>query len=81
MAYEIVWSPASRDDLFDIIRTIALDNPERAKSFAYELIQQTDRLESHPESGRIVPECKTLRFGRSFSDHTELFTGSSTRER
>jgi toxin ParE1/3/4 len=56
MACKIVWSPSSRDDLQDIVRFIARDNPRRAESFTYELMSKTDILEQHPESGRRVPE-------------------------
>ena len=56
MAYKLVWSPAARDDLHDIVIFIARDNPNRALSFGYELISETDRLQEFPELGRIVPE-------------------------
>ena len=38
MAYKLIWSPAARDDLHDIVVFIARDNPNRAMSFGYELI-------------------------------------------
>lgn len=56
MAYKLIWSPAARDDLHDIVVFIARDNPNRAMSFGYELISETDRLQDFPEVGRIVPE-------------------------
>ena len=56
MAYKLIWSPAARDDLHDIVTFIARDNPNRAMSFGYGLISETDRLQDFPESGRIVPE-------------------------
>lgn len=56
MAYKLIWSPAARDDLHDIAVFIARDNPNRAMSFGYELISETDRLQEFPELGRIVPE-------------------------
>lgn len=56
MAYKLIWSPAARDDLHDIVVFIARDNPNRAMSFGYELISETDRLREFPELGRIVPE-------------------------
>ena len=56
MACSLIWSPISRDDLHDIVRFIARDNPRRAESFAYELMGQADILRQHPELGRIVPE-------------------------
>jgi plasmid stabilization system protein ParE len=59
MAYKLIWSPAARDDLHDIIVFIARDNPNRAMSFGYELISETDRLQEFPEFGRIVPEYRS----------------------
>jgi toxin ParE1/3/4 len=56
MAYKLIWSPAARDDLHNIVVFIARDNPERAMSFGYQLISETDRLQNFPELGRIVPE-------------------------
>lgn len=56
MAYKLIWSPAARDDLHDIVVFIARDNPNRAMSFGYELISETDRLQEFSELGRIVPE-------------------------
>ncbi len=56
MAYKLIWSPAARDDLHDIVTFIARDNPNRAMSFGYELISEIDRLKDFPESGRVVPE-------------------------
>ena len=56
MAYKLNWSPAARDDLHNIVVFIARNNPERAMSFGYQLISETDRLQDFPESGRIVPE-------------------------
>ena len=56
MAYKLIWSPAARDDLHDIVVFIARDNPNRAMSFGYELISETDRLQEFPALGRIVPE-------------------------
>jgi toxin ParE1/3/4 len=56
MAYKLIWSPAALDDLHDIVVFIARDNPDRAMSFGYELISETDRLQNFPEFGRTVPE-------------------------
>lgn len=56
MAYKLIWSPAARDDLHDIVAFIARDNLNRAMSFGYELISETERLQEFPELGRIVPE-------------------------
>jgi plasmid stabilization system protein ParE len=56
MAYTLIWSPAASDDLHDITAFIARDNANRAMSFGYELIAETERLLEFPESGRIAPE-------------------------
>lgn len=56
MAYKLIWSPAARDDLHDIVVFIARDNPERAMSFGYQLISETDRLQVFPRLGRVVPQ-------------------------
>ena len=54
MAYKLIWSPAARDDLHDIVVFIARDNPNRAMSFGYELISETDRLQEFPDLGANV---------------------------
>ena len=51
MAYKLIWSPAARDDLHDIVVFIARDNTNRAMSFGYEIISETDRLIWHPARG------------------------------
>ncbi len=56
MAYKLIWSPASRDDLRDIVTFISRDSPPRAETFAYRLIAETDKLQSFSELGRVVPE-------------------------
>jgi len=58
MAYNLIWSPAALHDLHDIVVFIARDNPDRAMSFGYKLISETDHLQDFPEFGRKVPEYK-----------------------
>ena len=63
MAFKLIWSPAARDDLHDIVVVfIARDNPNREMSFGYELISETDRLQEFPELGRSVPEYRDDNF-------------------
>ncbi len=61
MACKIIWSPISRDDLHDILRFIARDNPLRAESFALELMTRADVLQQQSEIGRMVPELRDRR--------------------
>lgn len=56
MAYKLIWSPVSRDDLLDIVRFIARDNSDEAQAFAFRLMERADVLQEHPEIGRSVPE-------------------------
>lgn len=59
MAYKLIWSPASRDDLRDIVSFISRDSPRRAEAFGYRLIAETDKLRNFGEIGRVVPEFDT----------------------
>ena len=58
MAYKLIWSPHSRNDLYEIVRFISRDSPQRAQSFALRLIAHVDMLQDQPESGRVVPELR-----------------------
>ena len=71
MAYKLIWSSAARDDLHDIVTFIARDNPNRAMSFGYELMSETDRLNDFPESGRVVPEYRNDNIREIVSARTE----------
>ena len=56
MAYKLIWSPAARDDLRDIVSFILRDSRQRAETFGYRLISETDKLQNFSELGRVVPE-------------------------
>ena len=56
MAYKLIWSPASRDDLRDIVTFISRDSFSRAETFGYRLIAEADKLQNFCELGRVVPE-------------------------
>lgn len=56
MAYKLIWSPLSRDDLREIVRFISHDSSQRAQAFALRLMAHADVLQEHPESGHVVPE-------------------------
>ena len=71
MAYKLIWSPASRDDLHDIVVFISRDNPQRAMAFGYRLISETDKLQTFPEIGRMIPDTKTRISARLSFGHTE----------
>lgn len=56
MGFKVILTPQSQDDLCEIVSFIAKDNPQRAKSFGYELINRALTLNELPERGRVVPE-------------------------
>jgi toxin ParE1/3/4 len=56
MDFKIILSPRAIQDLREIVRYIAFDNPLRAEEFGRELIAKTRALGSFPELGRRVPE-------------------------
>ncbi len=78
MAYKLIWSPASRDDLRDIVSFISRDSRLRAEAFGYRLISETDKLQSFPEIGRVVPEYGIQTIREIMFDLTGLFTASNT---
>lgn len=53
---KIVWSPLAIDRAYEAAASIAGDKPEAALRWLEGLFRVTDRLETFPESGRIVPE-------------------------
>ena len=59
MAYKLIWSPASRDDLRDIVSFISRDSTRRAEAFGFRLIAETGKLQAFPEIGRVVSEYYT----------------------
>jgi plasmid stabilization system protein ParE len=58
MAYKLIWSRTSRDDLHDIVTFIARDSRTRAEAFGYRLIAAAEKLQDFPEIGRVVPEIR-----------------------
>src|SRR5262245_48107430 len=58
MDCKVILSPRAIQDLRDIVRYISLDNPDKAKSFGYALIDAALSLRNLPERGRFVPEFK-----------------------
>lgn len=50
------WTVGARDDLQELVEFISRDSITYAASMARRLIAATERLEQHPQSGRVVPE-------------------------
>jgi toxin ParE1/3/4 len=58
MGNQVVLTRQASDDLIEIARHIAQDDPALADSFANDLIDQTTPLSDFPQMGRTVPELK-----------------------
>ena len=55
---KVVWSRLARERVNEIADYIAEDDPEAARLFLIEIFGVVGRLESFPNSGRVVPEVK-----------------------
>ena len=53
---KVIWSPLAIERAYEEASYIAQDKPEAALNWLDRLFSSTDRLESFPLSGRIVPE-------------------------
>lgn len=56
MGIPVILTPQSQNDLRQIVRFIARDNPVRARTFGNTLIDKALSVGAFPEMGRIVPE-------------------------
>lgn len=56
MAFKIVWSEIASEDLREIVRYVALDNPDAAADLADRIIGRIERASELPLSNRAVPE-------------------------
>jgi len=52
----VIWTPAARDDLDEIITYIAKDSLPSALAFLEEALQTAESLATLSERGRVVPE-------------------------
>jgi toxin ParE1/3/4 len=58
MDYKIIFSDPSIEDLKNIVRFIAQDNPDAAARFGAKLIESVRNLSTFPRLGRVIPEKK-----------------------
>ena len=56
MAFQIIWSQTSVEDLKGIVQYIALDDPGAAAKLADRIIQRIETASELPFSNRAVPE-------------------------
>jgi len=53
---KVIWSPLAIERAYEAAAHIAQDKPAAALAWLDRLFRTTDRLETFPESGRVVPE-------------------------
>ena len=56
MDYTIVWTQSALEDLRDLVRYIAADDPIAAERFGNAIIRKVEAITSFPRIGRMVPE-------------------------
>ena len=56
MDFTIIWTKSALDDLRELVRYIAADDPAAAQRFGNAIIRRVEGLASFPRIGRVVPE-------------------------
>lgn len=56
MDYAIIWTQSALDDLRELVRYIAADDPIAAERFGNAVIKRVEGITSFPRIGRVVPE-------------------------
>lgn len=59
---KIIWTDPALSDLNDIAEYIAIESTVAAKQLVQMIFSKVERLQTFPESGRIPPELKHLRY-------------------
>lgn len=59
---EVIWTEPALNDLNEIAEYIAVANLPAAKMLVETIFSKVDRLEAHPESGKVPPEISTLNY-------------------
>ena len=62
MAWEVIFSARSRNDLEQIVKYIARDDPAAAERFGLKLIAHAESLADAPEMGPRLPQKPDARF-------------------
>ena len=56
MDYAIIWTRSAHNDLRELVRYIAADDPVAAERFGKAVIRRIEGITSFPKLGRMVPE-------------------------
>jgi len=69
----LIWTEPALSDLDEIAEYIALDNADAAKKLVQKVFQKLERLEQHPQSGRMPPELKKTAYREVIVDPCRIF--------
>ena len=58
----LTWTEPALSDLNEIAEYVALENPRAARELVQQAFSTVERLERHPESGKIPPELEGGRY-------------------
>jgi toxin ParE1/3/4 len=64
----VIWAPSALEDVDSIAAFIARDSVDRAALFVTRLFEAAERIASHPEAGRVIPELNS-------NDRREIYAG------
>lgn len=56
MDYRIIWTRSALEDLRELVRYIAADDPIAAERFGNAIIRRVEGMKTFPRIGRVVPE-------------------------
>lgn len=59
---EVIWTEPALSDLNEITEYIALENIVAAKQLVQTIFAKVERLQTFPESGRVLPELEHLSY-------------------
>lgn len=70
---EIIWTQPAIDNLEEIAEYIAISNPIAARQVVASVLSAVERLEIHPDSGRIPPEIENLNYREAVVNPCRVF--------
>ncbi|MBD5771631.1 type II toxin-antitoxin system RelE/ParE family toxin [Marinomonas colpomeniae] len=70
---EIVWTVPALNEINDIADYISLSNQNVAEKLVTSIFETIERLESHPESGKVPAEIPTLNYRKIVVNPCRIF--------
>jgi len=77
---ELIWTEAALSDLNEIAEYIALVNPAAARALVQRVFSAVERLERHPDSGKVPAELENSRYREVICGPCRIFYRHSKRQ-